>query len=58
MISLCEDFSVPAPVHERLYPYQREGVQWMWRVYKGIRDVRGGILGEPCASSVYAQKVF
>lgn len=46
MMQLCEDFVLPATVYDRLYPYQREGVQWMWNVYKGINGVRGGILGE------------
>jgi SNF2 family DNA or RNA helicase len=31
---------------ERLYAYQRDGVQWLWKVVNGVNGIHGGILGD------------
>ena len=38
-----DGFFLTNEVHEKLYPYQREGVKWMWDLYK---SKQGGILGD------------
>jgi DNA excision repair protein ERCC-6 len=34
---------VPAWINDRLFPYQRTGLQWMWELH---RQKCGGILGD------------
>ena len=34
---------VPAWINNRLFPYQRTGVQWMWELH---RQQSGGVLGD------------
>ena len=41
--SLPGDFSVPTAHHDKLFPHQRRGVEWMWSLY---RNVSGGILAD------------
>lgn len=36
-------FSVPASLYDRMYPHQREGVKWLWRLHQ---EETGGILGD------------
>ena len=34
---------VPAWINDRLFPYQRTGLQWMWELH---RQQAGGIIGD------------
>uniref|UniRef100_T1E1A5 DNA repair and recombination protein RAD54-like n=1 Tax=Cupiennius salei TaxID=6928 RepID=T1E1A5_CUPSA len=43
MVKVAEDFSIFHDIYNKLYPYQREGVAWMWKLYK---MGKGGVLGD------------
>ncbi|GFY70093.1 DNA excision repair protein ERCC-6-like [Trichonephila inaurata madagascariensis] len=43
MTEVCEGFFIFHEIYEKLYPYQREGVAWMYELYK---MKRGGVLGD------------
>ncbi|XP_028400404.1 DNA excision repair protein ERCC-6-like [Dendronephthya gigantea] len=38
-----EGFKLPKAIHNKLYPYQIEGVMWFWKLYE---EKKGGILGD------------
>ena len=38
-----EQLEVPAWINDRLFPYQRTGVRWMWELY---RQGAGGVVGD------------
>jgi SNF2 family DNA or RNA helicase len=42
-LSLDDGYVLPGKIAGTLYPHQREGVQWLWSIYK-IK--KGGILGD------------
>lgn len=42
-IEMEADLFLPAYIHHNLYPYQREGIQWLWSLYS---KQHGGILGD------------
>ncbi|VDM30476.1 unnamed protein product [Hydatigera taeniaeformis] len=43
VIELAEGFFLPRGLYEQLYPYQREGVSWLWNLHK---SAPGGILAD------------
>ncbi|GIY80989.1 DNA excision repair protein ERCC-6-like [Caerostris darwini] len=43
MIEVCEGFSIFHEIYEKLYPYQKVGVAWMWGLFKRRK---GGVLGD------------
>jgi hypothetical protein len=43
---------VPAWINDRLFPYQRTGLQWMWELH---RQQSGGILGDEMVGSCFRQ---
>lgn len=43
MVEIVSGFSVFHEIYEKLYPYQREGIAWMWKLYK---MGKGGVLGD------------
>ncbi|GFR06208.1 DNA excision repair protein ERCC-6-like [Trichonephila clavata] len=43
MIEICEGFFIFHEIYEKLYAYQREGVAWMYELYK---KKKGGVLGD------------
>lgn len=42
-IEITKGFSIYHEIYNKLYPYQREGVAWMWNLYK---MGKGGVLGD------------
>eukprot|EP01098_Paradermamoeba_levis_P008169 TRINITY_DN3385_c0_g2_i1.p1 TRINITY_DN3385_c0_g2~~TRINITY_DN3385_c0_g2_i1.p1 ORF type:complete len:337 (+),score=89.09 TRINITY_DN3385_c0_g2_i1:62-1012(+) len=42
-VKLEGGFSFPETIYKQLFPYQREGVKWMWSLFKSRH---GGILGD------------
>lgn len=43
MTEICEGFFIFHEIYKKLYPYQREGVAWMYGLYK---KEKGGVLGD------------
>ncbi|GFT56791.1 DNA excision repair protein ERCC-6-like [Nephila pilipes] len=43
MTEICEGFFIFHEIYQKLYPYQREGVAWMYEIF---RKKRGGVLGD------------
>ncbi|CAL1297537.1 unnamed protein product [Larinioides sclopetarius] len=43
MIEVADGFSVYHEIYDKLYPYQREGVAWMWKLFN---MKKGGVLGD------------
>lgn len=43
MVNVGNGFFLYKGLHDKLYDYQREGVLWMWGLYK---KHKGGILGD------------
>lgn len=40
---LPDDFSLPESIFEKLFDHQKEGIQWMYNLW---RESKGGILGD------------
>lgn len=38
-----KDFKVPQKIFDRLFPHQRIGIEWMYRLF---RHRKGGVLGD------------
>lgn len=43
MVDMGNGFRLFRDLHQQLYAHQREGVLWMWGLYK---QRKGGILGD------------
>ncbi|XP_055946852.1 DNA excision repair protein ERCC-6-like isoform X2 [Argiope bruennichi] len=43
MIEISDGFFIFHEIYKKLYPYQREGVAWMWKLFK---MKKGGVLGD------------
>ena len=43
VVKIAEDFILPRRIFEGLYPYQRDGVSWLWNLHK---TAPGGILAD------------
>ena len=43
MVNVGDGFHLYRELYEKLYQHQREGVLWMWKMYK---KGKGGILGD------------
>ncbi|KFM70592.1 DNA excision repair protein ERCC-6-like protein, partial [Stegodyphus mimosarum] len=43
MVLVADEFHIFHEIYEKLYPYQREGVAWMWSLFK---KRKGGVLGD------------
>ena len=42
-IKISKGFKMPEKIYNHLYPYQKEGVMWFWKLYEARK---GGILGD------------
>ncbi|CAB4043227.1 DNA excision repair ERCC-6-like, partial [Paramuricea clavata] len=42
-VKVSNGFKLPEKIYSKLYPYQKEGIMWFWRLYEGRK---GGILGD------------
>lgn len=42
-IKVSKGFKIYSKTYNKLYPYQKEGVLWFWKLYEGRK---GGILGD------------
>lgn len=43
MTEVSDSFYLPTGLYEKLYPYQRDGVAWLWNLHK---TAPGGILAD------------
>ncbi|KAF5399506.1 DNA excision repair protein ERCC-6 [Paragonimus heterotremus] len=43
MVSVADGFLMPSELYEKLYPYQREGVRWLWHLHN---NGPGGVLAD------------
>ena len=43
MREVGEGFNLPTEIHQKLYPYQLQGILWFWRLHQ---QGKGGILGD------------
>ncbi|KAF6777855.1 hypothetical protein AHF37_03062 [Paragonimus kellicotti] len=43
MVSVADGFLMPSKLYEKLYPYQREGVRWLWHLHN---NGPGGVLAD------------
>lgn len=43
MVELCPNYFLHKKIHSKLYPYQREGIKWMYSLFE---RKKGGVLGD------------
>lgn len=43
MVELCPDYYLHNKIYSKLFEYQREGLKWMYSLFK---RKRGGVLGD------------